>query len=92
MSADLNAAALAAIGPIDAGSEAGPLQPFARLVTFLREQAGSVSKETLIVVAETAWDFVAKFNFPQVPDAIEIPLKAWLRAQIRPLIESLYAS
>lgn len=87
----LHAACLAAIGPVDAEAVAGPLQPFKNLVQFIKDQAGTVSKDVLVMVAEGAWDFIAQYNFPQVPDAIEVPLKAWLKSQIRPLIDTFYA-
>jgi hypothetical protein len=81
---------LAAVGEVNQESAAGPLDPFRNLVTWLLTQKDLVSKEALILAAESAWDFIAKYNFPQVPDVIEVPLEAWLRGQIRPLIERIY--
>jgi hypothetical protein len=68
---------------------AGPLKGW---WTWVISKKDSVSKETLIAVSLTAFDFVAKFNIPQIPDVLEVPMEAWLREQIRPLIETLYAS
>lgn len=85
------APALEAMGDIDVFAADGPIRPFRNLVDFIRDNVKTMGKDTLITIAESAWDFVASHNFQQIPDVIEVPLKTWLRSQIRPLIESLYA-
>jgi len=86
----LRGQALAAMGEVNQETVAGPLDPFRNLVSWLTTQKDLVSKEALIIAVESAWDFVSKYNFPQIPDLIETPLKQWLRGQIRPVIERLY--
>jgi hypothetical protein len=86
----LCASAIEAIGDVDNFAEAGPLQPFKNLIGWIKANVSSVSKETLILAAEAAWDLIAKYNFQAIPDLIENEIKAFLRAQIRTVIEKLY--
>lgn len=86
----LRGEALAAIGDIQAESSGGIVDAAARLREWLKTQKDLVSMETLIAAAESAWDFVAAYNFKQIPDFIEQPIKDLIRGQIRPLIERLY--
>lgn len=77
-----------------------PIQPSARglgsligrIVDWVKPLAPTIDKETVTAAALMAWDkTIAVINFPQVPDAIEVPLKAALRAQIPNLIALFYA-
>ena len=79
---------------------ADPIQPSARglgsligrIVDWVKPLAPTIDKETLAAAALVAWDnTIAKINFPQVPDVVEVPLKAALRAQIPNLIALFYA-
>lgn len=86
----LASSALDALGDIDQFAQDGPIRPFRNLIDWIKSMKDTVSQEAVILACESAWDFVAKYNFQQIPDAIEVPLKAFLRAQIRPAIERIY--
>ena len=86
----LRGQALAAVGQVNDQTASGPIDAAKRLRDWLVTQKDKVGMETLILAAESAWDFIAKYNFPQIPDFIEQPIKDAIRGQIRPVITALY--
>lgn len=48
--------------------------------------------DTVVATVEQVFDAtVGAFNFPQIPDIFETPIKAYVRSQIRPLVAQIYA-
>lgn len=97
--AQLSADLMAAI------AEGEPIQPTAaglfnfqgRIIDWIVSLGPGVLKtiplETLIGVCEGAFDAtLGSFNFPQIPDLFELPAKAWVRSQIRPVVTTIHAA
>lgn len=52
----------------------------------------SIPLDTLVSTVEQLYDATfGAYNFPEIPDIFEMPLKAYVRSLIRPLISQAYA-
>jgi len=86
---------------IEAHVNAAPLQDTARgqfslggrIVDAVRDRLSTlgdgVSTEVKTMILNAALKVYDKFNFPQIPDAIELPIKATLRPILETLLKKL---